>query len=211
MPENPQPSQQRDSWEKVIQKCAGLDPDRRLNELMKRYPVPGSVRVLDLGCAAGRNTEVLVRQGFDTLAIDISDGAIEATRDRIIPLLGVEDSRRRVFCARMDDLSFADDGAFDLILALGIYQFAQSQNEWLRALDETGRVMRPGGRCLVANAAPGTGLKERPGRVKGTRFVYEWFNSVRTCFLSSEELDLEFQRIDLLPETPSRTVDLRPD
>ena len=56
----------------------------------------------------------------------------------------------------MDDLSAFADDSIDLVLALGVFQMAESLDEWARTLDETARVLAPGGQLLVATFAPGT-------------------------------------------------------
>jgi SAM-dependent methyltransferase len=197
-------------WEQPeqVEQFAKRDPDHRLIELTKQYADPGSVRVLDLGCAGGRNVELLLRAGFDTHALDGSRGMVDATRARVTNLVSAEELTRRIFQGRIDDLSFAADRSFDLMVALGIFQVAQTDDEWERALAEAARVLRPGGRALVSNFAPGTGpLDTPPRKVEGTRLVYEGFRAGPTCLLTAAEVDAEFRRIGLIPEVPTETVE----
>ena len=191
-----------------VAEFAAREPDVRLVDLMQRYAAPRATRVLDLGCAGGRNTEPLLEAGFDVIAVDASSAMVAATRARVAPLAGAAATEHRVLLARMDDLSFAADASFDLVVALGIYQQAQDEAEWTRALAETARVLRGDGRVLVANFAPGTGPRaDPPGLVTGTRFVYTGLADGRACLLTADELDGEFARIGLAPEVPTTTVD----
>jgi SAM-dependent methyltransferase len=197
-------------WEQPeqVEQFTRRDPDHRLIELVKQYADPGSVRVLDLGCAGGRNVELLIRAGFDTHALDGSHGMVKATRRRVTDLMSAEELTRRIFHGRIDDLTFAADRSFDLMVALGIFQVARTDDEWQRALAEAARVLGSGGRALVSNFAPGTGPLATPTRkVEGTRFVYDGFRAGRTCLLTAAELDAEFRRIGLIPETPTETVE----
>lgn len=199
-------------WEdpEQIEQFARRDPDHRLLELIEEYPDPCSVRVLDLGCAGGRNTELLVRRGFDTYALDGSRGMVEATRARIAGLVEPAELERRVLFGKVDDLSLFADDFFDLVVALGIFHVAASDEEWARALDEAARVTRPGGRCLVANFAPGTGRLAAPGRkIEGTRFTHDGLRAGRSSFLTAPELDAEFSHRGFTPEVASETVDRR--
>ena len=59
---------------------------------------------------------------------------------------------------RMDDLGDFADGSFDLVVALGVYHCATRRGEWDSALAETARVLRVGGRLLVAIFTPETDL-----------------------------------------------------
>ncbi len=191
-----------------VAEFAAREPDLRLLELMPQYADPRATRVLDLGCAGGRNTEPLFAAGFDVVAVDASSAMVAATRARIAPLAGAAAADRRVFTARMDDLSFAADGSFDLVVALGVYQQAQGEAEWTRALAETARVVGAGGRVLVANFAPGTGPRANPpALVAGTRFVYAGLADGRACLLDADALDREFARSGFAPAGPTATVD----
>ena len=66
-----------------IERFGTRPPDERLIALLRDYTQPGALRVLDLGCAGGRNTELLVRSGFDVVAVDAARGMVEKTRERV--------------------------------------------------------------------------------------------------------------------------------
>jgi len=110
------------TWEdpESVAKFADREPDLRLLELIEATAEPAAVRVLDLGCAGGRNSELLARRGFDLQALDGSRAMVAHTRRRLSLILGKEQAASRVRLGRMDDLSDLDDGQFDLIVALGI-------------------------------------------------------------------------------------------
>ncbi len=66
-------------------------------------------RVLDIGCGAGRVTLYLQDNGLDVIAIDVSPGAIEASKSR-----GVENAQ----LMDVKNLEFPDD-TFDTIILFG--------------------------------------------------------------------------------------------
>ena len=103
-------------WEtpESVARFAERDPDVRLVELLGEIASPASFRVLDLGCAAGRNTVALAERGFDFQALDGSQAMIEHTRARVAAILGEDEARRRVHRARMDDLGRFATASFDL-------------------------------------------------------------------------------------------------
>jgi SAM-dependent methyltransferase len=200
---------ERTFWEQpdVVEQFASREPDHRLLRLIEDYDDPGATRVLDLGCAGGRNTVLLAERGFDVWAVDASQAMIERTTTRMAEVLGPERARERVIPAAMDDLSAFPDASFDLVVALGIYHSARSRSEWNRALAETTRVLRVGGRVLVNHFTPEvdlTGEGVRP--VKGEPGVYEGLPHDRSVLMDADELDSAVKRHGLVPVVPSETV-----
>ncbi|HEX6068288.1 MAG TPA: class I SAM-dependent methyltransferase, partial [Longimicrobiaceae bacterium] len=138
-------------WEQpeVVEQFAARAPDHRLLAILPEYARPAEVRVLDLGCAGGRNTVLLAERGFDVWAVDASGPMVERTRERVAEILGADAARERVRVGAMDDLSCFPESSFDLVVALGIYHNARSVDEWERSIAETTRVLTSGGRLLV--------------------------------------------------------------
>ncbi|MGD8414320.1 MAG: class I SAM-dependent methyltransferase [Candidatus Latescibacterota bacterium] len=196
-------------WEQPdrVEEFAQRDADVRLLELCEGVSSPSTVRVLDLGCAGGRNTVVLARLGFDVFALDSSAAMVAKTRQRLAEITGELDASRRVRRGRMEDLSEFADGFFDLVVALGVYHNARNRADWDRALSESARVLADGGRVLVANFSPKSnpdGKGMRP--VEGEPDVYVGFGAERLFLLEADELDGEMSRHGLEPDVPSKTV-----
>lgn len=191
-----------------VERFAAREPDVRMSALLAEYPEPGRVRVLDLGCAAGRNAVLLARKGFDVEALDASPAMAAKTLERLAPILGASESARRVRVGRMDDLSFSPDASFDLVVALGLYHCAESRAEWDRALSESVRVLKPGGKLLVSVFTPETDLTGTGTHpVEGEPDVYVGFESGgRHVLLDAAALDREMARFGLTPLEPTRTA-----
>ncbi len=203
-----------DFWEdpERVERFAERDPDHRLLALVAEYPDPASTRVLDLGCAGGRNTELLARRGFRVQALDASRAMVERTRSRLAEIMGKEEVERRVRRGRMDELSAYADGSFDLVVALGVHHSATTREEWERAVDELGRVVAPGGLVLFNQFTPEVDLTGRGVRpVEGQPGVYEGMPGGRGVLLSAAELDRAMAARGLLPLTPSETVRVQLD
>lgn len=191
----------------TVARFAGRAPDHRLTRLAAGVRTPTAHRVLDLGCAGGRNTVFLAEGGFDVQARDASLPMVQRTREAVRPVLGAEAAERRVRVGRMDDLGDFEDEAFDLVVALGLYQNAETLAEWEKALDETARVLAPGGRVLVAHFTPEvdlTGEGTRP--VPGQPHVFEGLPGGRAVLVDADALDAAMARRGLEPEEPSETV-----
>jgi SAM-dependent methyltransferase len=186
MPETP-------FWEQheTVERFLGREPDHRLMALIPEFHEPARIRVLDLGCAGGRNTVYAAESGFDVTAVDGSEAMVAETRRRLLPILGADEADRRVRHGRMDRLEGIADDSIDLVVALGIYHGARSREEWDRTLAETFRVLRPGGRVLVSNHTDafdpdGHGLE----RVPGPDPLFER-SSGRSFLVDAETLDRE--------------------
>jgi SAM-dependent methyltransferase len=193
-------------WESAenVERFAAREPDVRLTRLIESWPDPAAVRVLDLGCAGGRNAVFLARRGFDVRALDASEAMVAETRRRLAPLVGEAEAARRVRLGQMDDLGWAPDASFDLVLALGIYHCAQSRAEWDRTLSETARILAPGGRLLVSVFTPETDLTGRGiTPVPGEPDVYEGFESGRSVLVDAPTLDADLARYGLSCVVPT--------
>jgi SAM-dependent methyltransferase len=151
---------------------------------------------------------VLAERGFDLEALDASSAMVAKTRERIAPVVGASEASTRVRVGRMDDLSAHSDESFDLVVALGIYHCAESRAEWERALSETARVLRPGGRVLVSVFTPETDLTGRGIRaIPGEPDVYEGFDTGgRHVLVDAAGLDRDMTRVGLWPLEPTRTA-----
>lgn len=184
-------------WESAenVERFAARQPDVRLAGLVAGYADPRAVRVLDLGCAGGRNAVFLTQRGFDVSAVDASEAMVAETRRRLTALIGEAAAAGRVRVGRMDDLGWAPGASFDLVVALGIYHCARSRVEWDRSLSETARILAPRGRLLVSVFTPETDLTGRGlTPVPGEPYVYDGFENGRSVLVDAPTLDAELAR-----------------
>jgi SAM-dependent methyltransferase len=196
-------------WEtpEKVNEFAGREADLRLQALSGSFEIPGVVRVLDLGCAGGRNTTVLAERGFDFYAVDSSAAMVARTRDRVGAVVGVEEASRRVSRGRMDDLTGFDPEFFDVIVALGIYHNATSEDEFERSLAESSRVLRSNGQLLVSSFSPSFQPEGEPlTAAEGMPHVFDGFGAGPMYLLEAADLDQAMSRHGLQPSVPTETV-----
>ena len=198
-------------WEspEAVERFANRDPDVRLLGLLDEYLEPGRVRIVDLGCAAGRNTVVLAERGFDVLAVDSSVAMVERTRQRVGAILGGPEAERRVVVGSMDELGFLSDVSVDLVVALGVLHQAGSRIQWQRAVTEIGRVLRDDGLLLSAVWSPRSRPDGQPlQEVLDEEHVYMGFHSGRHFLLEADDLDSEMARHGLMVAAPTEVVEV---
>lgn len=142
----------------------------------------GGVRVLDIGCGAGRNAVPLARSGWEVLGVDLSLPMLAAAAERTCRehLAGL-----RLAIAPMDVIP-ARSG-FDLIVAHGIWNLARSGAEFRRAIKEAARVAKPGAALFVFTFSRNT-LPADARPVPGESFVFTDFSGQPQCFLTAREL-----------------------
>jgi SAM-dependent methyltransferase len=100
----------------------------------------GGRRVLDNGCGEGRFSRMLAAAGADVVALDRTAVMVRAARER---RCGVE----QVVRGTGDGLPFRD-ASFDLVVS---YIVLVDIPDFRAAVGEMSRVLRPGGRAVVAN------------------------------------------------------------
>jgi SAM-dependent methyltransferase len=201
-------------WEEQeqVERFAAREPDHRLAELLKSYDEPALTRVLDLGCAAGRNTVLLARLGFDFYALDSSASMIEKTRERVAAIAGRNAAVERVRVGVMEALHEFQDQFFHVVVALGVYHQAESLEQWDQALNETGRVLAVDGLLVSASFSPASRPQGAPLiPVPGQTHMYHGFHSGPLCVLDAQELDRAMASRGLLPDMPTETVEVPTD
>lgn len=102
-------------------------------------PQPGE-RILEVGCGPGAGLQALLAAGAIPVGVDPSPLMLALARER------AEAQDTELFCAPAEHLPFID-AAFDAVLAVDCLHICAAP---LRALDEIRRVLRPGGRLVLA-------------------------------------------------------------
>jgi SAM-dependent methyltransferase len=191
----------------TVDSFANRDPDRRLVQLLDSYADPPSTRVLDLGCAGGRNCVLLAERGFDFQAVDGSWPMMTRTRKRIAGVCGEAAAQDRVRAGVMEDLSEFADGTFDLIVALGIYHQALSFEHWQACVAESARVLKNDGLVLISSFTPRSQPEGSPlVPIPGLDNMYGGFSSGPLCIFEPADHDVEMANHGFEPHVPTETV-----
>jgi ubiquinone/menaquinone biosynthesis C-methylase UbiE len=160
------------------------------------------LRVVDIGCGAGRNAVPLVESGASVIGTDLSWPMIQAASARAAaPAL-------QLALAPMDALPLRSR-AFDLIVAHGIWNLARSTSEFRRALREAARVATDAARLFVFTFSRST-LRVDAEPVKGEAFVFSQFAGHPQVFLTKDQLVSELAAVGFAPDPqlPLRELNL---
>lgn len=150
-------------------------------------------RVLDVGCGSGRIGEFALQSGASRyLGIDFAEPMIDLARVRL------ERFSARVELVVADFLEAPIEGSFDVILALGLFDYLPEPHRFSRKMSE---LCAEGG-CLVASF-PTWSLSKGPIR----KLRYEWIGNCPIFNYSRRELELMlgasgFARVEIF--SPSR-------
>ena len=114
------------------------------NEHVARYAFASTLsrnrRVLDAGCGAGYGTAELALNARHVAGIDVSFDALGYAATNFAR------TNIRWIQASVTTLPFAA-GSFDLVVAFEVIEHLQ---DWQSFLDETKRVLAPGGQCIIS-------------------------------------------------------------
>jgi len=100
------------------------------------------IKALDVGCGEGRFCRILAKRGAQITGLEPTTHLIETARER--------DPAGSYIQGRGEELPFEDD-SFDLVIA---YLVLVDIPDFRSAIKEMARVVRSGGRILVANVNP---------------------------------------------------------
>ena len=181
----------------TVRRLSEAPPNERLvrfaaNELAARG---GAARALDVGCGTARNTVPLARLGWEMVGIDASRPMLEAAAGVIT---NGTSGRVQLVAASMDSLPLPS-AAFDLVIAHGIWNLAQSDEEFRMAIRESSRALKPGGALFVATFSRQT-LPLHACATPRNRFTFNDFAATPQCFVTERELLEELDIVGMVPD-----------
>jgi ubiquinone/menaquinone biosynthesis C-methylase UbiE len=115
-------------------------PKRSHTEVIEELLEPANAKIIDVGCGAGQITRTLTEMGAEVIGID--PGKRQLERARAAETVGNE-----IYIeGTAEDLPFEDE-AMDIILFFNSFHHVP-RKEFTRAIKESQRVLRPGGKLF---------------------------------------------------------------
>ncbi len=167
-PATPGPMQLPDTWNATAAGYAELAVGqfaRYAEEALRLVPPEKAQRVLDVGAGPGTLTLLAAPRVAEVTAIDFAPGMLEQLALRAIRE-GIRDVEAMVMDAQ--SLELPDQG-FDAVFCMFVLMFVPDRP---RALAEMRRVLRPGGRAVVATW----------GRIERRPFMQVGFDAMAEAF-----------------------------
>lgn len=178
---------------------------------------PAIQRVLDVGCAGGRNVNHAAERGLDIYAIDLMPVMVDATRERLATHVGMEEARRCVWRGNANDPDAwrgIGEDCLDLVLFLGVLQDLPTAEAFQAALGLAARALKPGGHVLTANfdaSSTPDGAPLEP--VKGVPYAFRGFGGPDRQMIMPDAgtLDAWFAKFGFETTVPTEVVEAKTD
>lgn len=169
---------QRNPWEREYQNpvlvSMGDEPQKALLECLKHLRrkeglVIKGARVLDLGSGVGKNAIHLAKLGSDVVGIELSQTALDISKQRMLEEKTRVDFRRGSIGKPFD----LEDASIDLILDI-MSSNSLNDKERQTYLEESHRVLKPTGHMIVRGLCKDGDknakelVKKHPGRERDT-------------------------------------------
>ena len=165
----------------VVAGFAAATPNRDLLVYAARKrPMAKPLRILDIGCGAGRNAVPLAEAGAQVMGTDLSLPMLLAANERL------HAAHVHLAQAPMHALPVRER-SFDLIVAHGIWNLASSGEEFRLAVAEAGRAAAHGAALFVFTFSRNT-LPPDADPISGESFVFTQFSGAPQIFLTREQL-----------------------
>jgi SAM-dependent methyltransferase len=159
-------------------------------EIAQTLQLAPTDEVLDVGCGTGLLTLSIAPFVAQVYAVDISQGMVQRARLNLAGISNVVISKGSITGTLRPDMSV------DKVLAYSVLQYLASEDDIAAAMAEVRRVLRPGGRAMLAanpdprrrrayDVALGLDAEEREGERKAVNSVL-WVEGSRLLELAAE-------------------------
>lgn len=140
--------------------------DIYLFDQLLRGRIAAGMRVLDMGCGAGRNLVYLMRSGYEVHGVDSDPVAIQVVRQlasMVAPHLAADNFRVEEI-----ERTSHPDAVADVVVSSAVLHFARDDAHFQGMLEGSWRVLAPGG-LFFCRLASSIGMERQATKVDGRR------------------------------------------
>tara|TARA_B100000035_G_scaffold305542_1_gene306497 strand:- start:125 stop:769 length:645 start_codon:yes stop_codon:yes gene_type:complete len=114
--------------------------DDHIVDFIKYHNFEKNLKVLDCGCADGRNSEYLINEGFDTTGIDFSQTVIKRTQKRL--------TKGKFFVEDIRKLEKIESNSFDILIDAGAFH-VNFPKEAMSIIKGYHRILKSSGKMFI--------------------------------------------------------------
>jgi trans-aconitate methyltransferase len=132
-------SQDENTWANYYQKIKGRAPRQLLLDVLEKYPSGVSLQAIDLGCGDGTESVVLLERGWNVLAVDGEDAALQHLMEKV-PM--ENRGRLQTQIAKFEDVQLPSVDLVHASLSIPFCKPEYFPGLWQKIVD----AIKPGGR-----------------------------------------------------------------
>jgi|TARA_B100001109_G_scaffold227744_1_gene202582 ubiquinone/menaquinone biosynthesis C-methylase UbiE len=162
--------------------------DDHVVDFIKYYNFEKNLKVLDCGCADGRNSEYLINEEFEVTGIDFSQTVIERTQKRL--------TKGKFLTGDIRKLDNIESNSFDFLIDAGALH-VNFPKDIISIIKEYHRILKPSGKMFIRvfNKDDDTPNPIFPVNESGTMPVFGYsesvfINHIKDCF------NVEYKKYD---------------
>lgn len=188
----------------IVSNFTRKKPSTTLLGYVREFSAGRRLRVLDIGCGAGRHLRPLLEAGHDCRGTDTSEKMLEAAARLLSDV--TPDTADILVRAPMHELPF-DDRSFDLIVSHGVWNLARTEQELRLAIREASRVADSGAALYLTTFSRNT-LPPTAEPVPGSTYIFTDFNDEPQCFLTRDQLQSELEAVSFRSDSEHQIREL---
>ena len=114
--------------------------DDHVVDFIKYYNFEKNLKVLDCGCADGRNSEYLINEEFEVTGVDFSQTVIERTQKRL--------TKGKFLTGDIRKLDKIESNSFDILIDAGALH-VNFPKDIISIIEEYHRILKPSGKMFI--------------------------------------------------------------
>ncbi len=114
--------------------------DDHIVDFLKYHNFEKNLKVLDCGCADGRNSEYLINEGYEVTGVDFSQTVIERTQKRL--------SKGKFLTGDIRKLDKIESNSFDILIDAGALH-VNFPKDIISIIEEYHRILKPSGKMFI--------------------------------------------------------------